>query len=291
MDPLDQAWQDLLSRKTGEHVAVLKRSSIGGGCINEAFRLDTTAGIFFVKTNHAQRFPGMFEQEAQGLKLLYDAQELRIPEVIGCGTQDATSFLLLEYIDGASMISNFWEDFGHRLARLHQHSNDQFGLDHFNYIGSLNQENTFESSWSEFFVTRRLEPQCKLALDHHRIEPALARAFSVLFAKLNDLFPKEPPSLLHGDLWSGNYMIDDFGCASVFDPAIYYGHREMDLAMTLLFGGFRSNFYDAYQESYPLESDWRKRMDLCNLYPLMVHVNLFGGGYAQQVKNIVDRWI
>ena len=283
--------QALIHRSTGVPTTLLRWTGLGGGCINETYRLETTTGPYFIKLNQAHRYPGMFEQEARGLELLSKAGEIDIPKVVGTGTHDALSFLVLEYIEGTALSVDFWEDFGHRLALLHQHSNTQFGLDHSNYIGSLPQDNTFEKDWGSFFIHRRLEPQCKMAMDHHRMDVSLIRKFTRLFEKMEDLFPPEPPALLHGDLWSGNYMVSGDGKACIIDPAVYYGHREMDLGMTLLFGGFRAPFYEAYHETRPLEAGWRKRMDLCNLYPLLVHVNLFGGGYLGQVKQIVEDWL
>ncbi|MFZ1687503.1 MAG: fructosamine kinase family protein, partial [Flavobacteriales bacterium] len=183
------------------------------------------------------------------------------------------------------------------LARLHGHTNSTFGLDpastagrRDNYIGSLKQVNTGQVTWGEFFIHCRLEPQVKMAIDHQRIGMGDVLRFERLYGKLPSLFPIEPPALLHGDLWSGNFLCDAHHQPVLIDPAVYYGHREMDIAMTKLFGGFEPAFYSAYSDAWAMEIGWEERADLCNLYPLLVHVNLFGGSYAGQVAAILLRF-
>jgi fructosamine-3-kinase len=264
---------------------------LGGGDINSAARFSLGDEHFFIKWNDANHCPGMFEAEAKGLNELRKADCIRIPEVKFIGEEDGQSFLILELIEQGMRHSNFSEDFGKQLAVMHQVSNDYFGLDHSNYIGSLPQVNTPTSSWTEFFIVYRLEAQLRLARDNHEADTALVNAFNHLFGKLESLFPKEAPALLHGDLWGGNQMPDDQGKPCIYDPAVYYGHREMDLAMTKLFGGFDSKFYESYQAHFPLTEEWNERVDLCNLYPLLVHVNLFGGGYVNQVRGILRYFV
>ncbi len=298
---------DIISDRTGKPVAIKKASGIGGGCINDAHRVETDQGSFFVKFNHAGRYPGMFEAEARGLKLLYESQQnnaqqnatpqndspiVDVPKVIGCGEQDDISMLVLEYIESSGKNPDFWQDFGQGLAAMHRHQSEtgEFGLDHDNYIGSLPQYNHPHKTWTEFFVNQRLEPQLKMARDNGKAGGELAKMFDRLYTRLQEFFPEEPPSLLHGDLWSGNYMTGDRGQAVIIDPAVYYGHRYMDLGMSKLFGGFSTAFYEAYNDAWPLEPSWNESMDIANLYPLMVHVNLFGGGYLSSVKGILKRF-
>ena len=152
------------------------------------------------------------------------------------------------------------------------------------------QQNNSHTNWTDFFIQERLQIQIKLARDHHQIESTTISKFEKLYHRLDDIFPKEQPALLHGDLWSGNFMVDEKGAPVIMDPAVYYGHREMDIAMTKLFGGFDNQFYDAYNAHFQLEKGWKSRIDICNLYPLLVHVNLFGGSYLQQVKNIITKF-
>ncbi len=289
---IKKAVTEILSRHTSSRPTINSISPIGGGCINDAHRVDTSVGRYFVKWNHATRYPGMFESEARGLNLLKGASALRVPEVIGHQHAGTDSLLLLEYIEPASQQSTFWDDFGAGLADLHsvQPADGQFGLDHDNYIGSLPQTNKNNSNWIEFFITERLEVQLRMARDQGKAGKDLSQMFGSLYHHLPDFFPEEPPSLLHGDLWSGNYMTGNLGEAVIIDPAVYYGHRYMDLGMSQLFGGFSQTFYNAYAERYSLDRSWTKSMDIANLYPLMVHVNLFGGSYLWSVRNIVRRF-
>lgn len=232
----------------------------------------------------------MFEKEAKGLNLLRKTGETKVPGVIGFNEDENYTVLVLEFRKSSGRVSGFWEDFGKSLARMHNHHNKYFGLDHGNYIGNLPQSNEQHDNWIDFFVEERLERQISMALDNNRIDKTTIKRFEALYRHLGDFFPVEKPSLLHGDLWSGNYMVSNEGKACIVDPAVYYGHRLMDLGMSKLFGGFDSEFYEAYRKTHPLESNWHEALDICNLYPLMVHVNLFGGGYLNSVKTILTRF-
>jgi fructosamine-3-kinase len=285
--PLSERLLELLSQQTGKETEIINSSSVGGGCINNAMKVETNEGGFFLKWNDAKRFPRMFEAEAKGLALLKPANAISIPEVIATGEAENYSFILMEFIEAGSRQKNFWQHFGTALARLHQHTSEVFGLDHDNYIGSLPQSNTQKKAWTDFFISERLEKQLALAVSSGAINNSITQQFNNLFKRLPELIPAEPPSLLHGDLWSGNFMTGADGNAVLIDPAVYYGHREMDLAMTKLFGGFSHEFYEAYHDAFPLQPGFSSRMDIHNLYPLLVHVNLFGGGYVQEVKNIL----
>jgi protein-ribulosamine 3-kinase len=279
--------EDLLANHSGEKSRIDGCRMLGGGSINEACRLQFGQHTYFVKWNQAARYPGMFEGEAKGLALLSKSNTLQIPEVVGTGASSSHAFLVLSYVQQGSATEAFWESFGKGLAQIHRQTATSFGLDHDNYIGSLRQYNKPMSDWPGFFIEQRLIPQIKLARDNGLAGHQLVAAFESLFNKLPDLFPKEPPSLLHGDLWSGNFISSNQGNAVLIDPAVYYGHREMDMGMSKLFGGFHQRFYDAYNDHWRLENGWQQRVDLCNLYPLMVHVNLFGGSYLMQVKSIL----
>ncbi len=280
----------LLSEKTGGKTSIEKIIPLSGGSINNAFRLETDTGNYFMKYNRASAYPGMFEQEARGLELLRGADEIRVPEVILPGDEGTYSFIILEYLDSATKTDNFWEDFGRRLAALHRHAGDKFGLDHDNYIGSLKQYNDRHERWTDFFREQRLMVQMEMAARSGMLPTQVRKAFESLFTRLDDIFPEEAPSLIHGDLWSGNYMVDELGEAAIIDPAVYYGSREMDIGMSRLFGVFGPGFYEAYNEAWPMEAGWRERIEICNLYPLMVHVNLFGSGYLGSVESILQRF-
>lgn len=274
----------------GGDVRIERSLPLSGGSINQAFRLETNSGNFFMKYNRASAYPAMFEQEARGLALLHAAREIRVPEVIASGEDGTYSFLILEYLDSAAKTNSFWEDFGRKLAALHAHKGERFGLDHDNYIGSLNQYNERYERWTDFFREKRLLVQMEMASGSGLLPKHTRQAFETLINRLDNIFPEEPPSLIHGDLWSGNYMVDDKGEACIIDPAVYYGSREMDIGMSRLFGVFGSEFYEAYNETWPMEPGWRERIEICNLYPLMVHVNLFGSGYLGSVESILKRF-
>lgn len=289
-EKLNQRIIRILKEKISDSIRLETHQSVSGGDINEAFKLITTEGDFFIKTNKADQFPQMFEKEAKGLHLLRESGEINVPDVIAYDEADNTAFLLLEIIEPAPMKAGFWDDFGRSLARMHKHSNDYFGLDHDNYIGSLFQSNKKHTDWISFFTEERIEVQIKMARDEGLISRGTINRFERLFQRLNEIFPAEPPALLHGDLWNGNYMIGNDGRAYLIDPAVYYGHREMDLGMSKLFGGFNAEFYESYYDEYPLDKGWQNRVDICNLYPLMVHVNLFGGSYVYSVEGILKRF-
>ncbi len=287
-------WLALVEKQLTAHfrkdISISKVNTIGGGDINEAYCLQTNISPLFIKINKANTYPQMFEKEALGLALLGESKVIEVPQLIQFASDDTTAFLILEYIDSAQQKTNFWDDFGTKLAKLHQQSNSYFGLDHDNYIGSLHQSNTQHKKWTDFFIEERLETQVKLARDSGKIGHDIIHQIENFYSRLDDIFPVEPPSLLHGDLWNGNYMVGQDGLALLIDPAVYYGHREMDLGMSLLFGGFDQRFYEAYHRQYPLEKGWKQRLEYCNLYPLLVHVNLFGGAYVGSVKSILKQF-
>ncbi|HET9487549.1 MAG TPA: fructosamine kinase family protein [Chryseosolibacter sp.] len=278
-----------IEAQTGSIIRGFSFSS--GGCINHGGKLSGSRGDFFLKWNDANKLPAMFETEARGLSLLRSANALAVPEVIHVGQAGVFQYLLLEHIEPAGKVRQYWKHFGSGLAALHKNSSDRFGLDHNNYIGSLPQQNTESPSWVEFFVERRLKVQLIRAHDQGKIDRVSLEKFDALFDKLSSMFPQEPPALLHGDLWGGNIMTDARGEPCLIDPAVYYGQREADLAMTQLFGGFDNSFLESYGEVYPLEPGYKERFDLYNLYPLLVHVNLFGGGYLRQVMSVVEKFV
>jgi fructosamine-3-kinase len=262
-----------------------------GGNFNLAVRVQTPEGAFFIKWNRGESaHEGMFESEARSLNLLRDAGALTIPKVWRYGQKPDGAYLVLDFVAAGPQRVEYWEDFGQRLATLHRHSHPTHGLHFDNYIGALPQKNEPMENGVQFFVKNRLLVQAGRALYEGRIQPDLYERLQKLGEKLPGLLPNEAPALLHGDLWSGNVMTGPDGRVVLVDPAAYYGLREAELAFTTMFGGFDPQFYASYYESFPVENGFTERIPLYNLYPLLVHVNLFGGGYLTAVERIVRRF-
>ena len=267
-------------------IDLVDHQSLTGGDINDVFLLKSKAEELVVKINDASTYPGMFEAEAHGLRKLSESQSFRIPEVRKVGAIRGTSFLLMEYIVPGTPGHGFWDAFARNLARLHKITSTAFGLEQDNYIGSLPQYNGEAQSASEFYLTQRLEPQFSLASS----KGYQFNDLDIFFRNLAEIIPPEPPSLIHGDLWNGNYMCDNSGKPVLIDPAVSYAPREMDLGMMQLFGGFPESVFNRYHEFFPLQENWKERIPLWQLYYLLVHLNLFGSGYLSSVKNIITRY-
>jgi len=283
-------WREIetqLRSRFGDRLTFSDPVQVGGGSINEAYRLKSDGRSFFVKLNSATRLD-MFEAEAEGLQALRQADALRIPEPLVWGVSGSKAFLVMEHltVGGAGSAAQL----GEALAAMHRCTSEQFGWHRDNTIGSTPQHNTPEESWLHFWSEQRLGFQIDLAL-----EAGASRALESRGAELTEWLPafldgREPEaSLLHGDLWSGNYAFTQKGEPTIFDPAVYYGDRETDIAMTELFGGFGADFYAAYNNDWPLDSGYALRKTLYNLYHILNHYNMFGGGYLSQAQNMIDR--
>lgn len=262
---------------------LLSFKPLTGGDINDVYLLKCTSQNYVVKINSASKYPEMFTAEAKGLNLLTTSKSFKIPKVLNFGSFEDTSYLLLENLEEGKKSNDFWNQFAEKLAKLHKTTNSYFGLDHDNYIGSLHQYNSQETSAADFFINQRLQPQFKLASQHGFQFSSL----DSLYKNIISLIPNEPPALLHGDLWGGNYMVLQTGNPALIDPAVAFGSREMDLAMMHLFGGFSEEVFKLYNEIFPLENGWKTRISLWQLYYLLVHLNLFGSGYLSRVQQIV----
>jgi fructosamine-3-kinase len=263
-----------------------------GGDIHEAFEAQLADGRhIFIKTS-ANVSPRMFPCEARGLQWLRESGALRVPDVLAVSNANACEqFLVLELVRSAPRTLDFDERLGRGLAALHRSGAPSFGFHEDNFIGTLPQVNTPRSTWAEFYAECRLSPTVKRAVDAGRATRAWIDRFAQLESRLHALLePEEAPSRLHGDLWSGNVMSDEQGHPVLVDPAVYGGHREVDLAMLRLFGSPGPAMLDAYNEVWPLAPGHEERVPLHQLYPLLVHVNLFGGGYVHAVDAIVRRY-
>ncbi len=262
---------------------VITLSPLSGGSIASSYRVELEdKQSLFVKVSPQHH--DMFIKEANGLRELKKANAIRVPEIIAVNND----VLILEFLPVAAPThhTHFFEQFGRQFAQLHNYTSDQFGFCENNFIGSTPQNNFPKmKSWKEFFVTNRLEFQFKLAEQNGYLDNEFISLYRKLEYKIDQLIPDdgEPPALLHGDLWSGNYLCLENDVPAVIDPAVYYGHREADLAMTMLFGGFGEAFYDSYHEAFPLNDEWKRRCEIYKLYHLFNHLNLFGKGYYSQV--------
>lgn len=273
------------------HKNVISETSISGGSINAVYCLQAADKQYLLKLNSRYQFPHMFAREAEGLAAISKTGTIGIPQMILQGDSDDKSFLLLEWIDARRSTAKSAALLGTQLGKMHRSTTESFGFETDNYIGSLPQSNSRHDTWSDFFISERLMPMVKMATDKRYLNATDLQSFDQLYKNLPGLFDEEPPSLIHGDLWGGNYLISEDEKPYLIDPAVSYGHREFDIAMTTLFGGFLPEFYTAYQEAFPLTKGWQQRMDLWNLYPLLVHLNLFGLGYLEQVRDCLGEYV
>jgi protein-ribulosamine 3-kinase len=285
---MNRALARVVSRAAGSEVVAAR--PVTGGCIHDAWWVELAdGGARFVKAN-ATAPSDLFEREAEGLEALGDADVLRVPRGAVAGEAGGARFLVMEAITQGPPPPGFFADFGRRLARLHQGATaERYGFPHDNYLGATPQPNGWEASWVEFFRRHRLGHQLRLARRRDPADAELARLGDRVLERLDRWLdvPGEPPCLLHGDLWSGNYLVDDQGAPVLVDPACYHGQREAELAMTRLFGGFAPEFYAAYEEAWPLPPGSGERLPIYTLYHLLNHLNLFGGAYREQCVRLL----
>lgn len=299
-----------LQHRMGTSVRLMRAVPVGGGSINRAWRLETTAGAFFLKSRDDAP-PNFFGCEADGLDRLRQAgadvppvvavQDVLEPKAASAaknGTlpdvQEGVPFLLLEWIEPGRWTSSRMRALGRQLAAVHRVEASTYGLASDNFIGLLPQPNRPADDWVTFYRERRLGPQYETGVQRGRIATGSYRAKSMdrLLARLERWLPKHPPaSVLHGDLWSGNVLAGADGRNVFLDPAVYAGHREVDVAFSEYFGGFSREFYEGYAEVYPLESEYDERKPLYQLYYILVHLNLFGEAYGPAVDAVLRRYV
>lgn len=288
---VQQNAQNCLTNYFGKTVHIHSATYVGGGSINQAACLFTNVGKVFIKWNDAHAYPAMFETEVKGLNLLGSAGCIAVPQVYAQHTGQRHSFLLMEFVETALPNAQFWQTFGRQLAAMHRVTQSFYGLDHQNYMGSLPQHNQTKTHFATFFHTQRLLPQVTMAVNKRLLQTQHVALFEKLYHRLPSLLPTEPPALVHGDLWSGNFLTSALETPVLIDPAAHFGHREADLAMTYLFGGFNPLFYQSYQQHYPLQPHFNQRIAIYNLYPLLVHVNLFGTSYLPPIEATLKKMV
>ncbi len=278
-----------IAAATGRAFTPASHQGVGGGCINQALVLESSEQRYFVKTNTADRL-AMFEAEAEGLREIAATHTVRVPAPVCSGVAANQAFLALEYLPLRGADAQAQETLGRQLAQMHRATAPRFGWKRDNTIGSTPQPNAPAGDWVAFWRAQRLGFQLGLAADNG-YGGSLQHDGEQLLDRLPAFFRDYQPvaSLLHGDLWGGNAAATDTGAPVIFDPAVYYGDREADLAMTELFGGFGARFHAAYREAWPLDAGYRARKNLYNLYHVLNHLNLFGGGYRAQAQQMIER--
>jgi len=294
-----------ISATTGETFSLDNRHSVSGGCINQGYSISSSSRAYFAKINQASQI-AMFEAEALGLQQMRATQTIRVPEPICWGTEGNSAYIVLEWLDlGSRGGETAWEEMGRKLAAMHKYTplnppllrggeepnstllRGVFGWDINNTIGSTVQINNWTANWAEFWAEHRIGYQLKLARRRGGHFPQGERLLKVIPELLAGYEPQ--PSLVHGDLWGGNAGVTSAGEPVIFDPAAYFGDREVDIAMTELFGGFPAEFYRGYNQVWPLDLGYEKRKTLYNLYHILNHFNLFGGSYASQANQMINR--
>lgn len=274
---------------------VIGMVEVGGGGVSSAFRMTLDSGRTVFVKSRSDGIPGLYSSEADGLRWLAETRAVRVPDVLAVKDHEgelARRFLVLTWVDQHLPAPDHDEQLGRDLARMHKSGAPMFGLDRDNFIATIPQSNKPHSAWADFLRIERLEPLARAAIDRGLLDADASAVFERLFERLDDLVgPPEEPARLHGDLWNGNALAGLRGEPWLIDPAPYGGHREMDLAMMHLFGGFGPKVFVAYDEAFPLSEGQGERVALYQLYPLLVHVLLFGGGYSSAVMNAARYYV
>ncbi|MCW6036580.1 fructosamine kinase family protein [Spirulina subsalsa FACHB-351] len=283
-------WNEIakqISQAIGQPFTVETRRSVSGGCINQGYAIADGQRTYFVKVNTASQVE-MFAAEALGLKQMYETQSIRVPQPLTWGVAGNSSYIVMEWLEFGRGDHTSWEKMGQNLAAMHRYQRaTKFGWDCNNTIGSTPQVNDWTENWADFFTEHRIGFQLRLAKRRGGGFPDLGTVLDAVRDRLGDWQPQ--PSLVHGDLWSGNAACTVQGEPVILDPATYWGDREVDLAMTELFGGFPAPFYRGYNQAWPLDAGYQERKNLYNIYHILNHFNLFGGGYGSQANRMLQK--
>lgn len=288
---LEEILKEILIRSGYE--GSFQYTQLSGGDINDVYKISFDAKQLVIKINNKNKFPRMLEKESQALSYFQKhVKPLNYAVPVQHGEFENQQFLILAYEQPSN---SKLDDVGQRelgigLAEQHRITNELFGWKEDNYIGSLPQINSEKDKWSDFYAEYRILFQAKMAFDNGELNRSELKRIENFCNYITEIYPDESPALLHGDLWGGNYFIGANNKPFLYDPAIYFGHREMDIAMTQLFGGFSELFLIAYNQSYPLEKGWEERLKYSQLYPYLVHLNLFGGSYLNSVIQVVNHF-
>lgn len=264
-------------------------SMLSGGSINEVYKVTKLDGnTNVIKFNSEKNFP-LLLSEFEAVKLIRSKSDIiKTPEILKKGVVYNQSFLIMNYIEPGVKTNNFWSSFGFKLSEMHKNTSEFFGLDKNNFIGSLEQKNTLKKSFIDFFICDRLEEMLKSTANYFSKNEI--KQFDNLFTELHNIIPEEGPALIHGDLWSGNFLCDKNEEVVLIDPCTHYSHREMEISFTYLFGGFDTQFYSSYTENTPIEPGFSQRIQIYNLYPLLVHLNLFGKTYLAPIQQTLKNF-
>jgi protein-ribulosamine 3-kinase len=280
-----------LLTKGGNNSKKVNFQPIGGGSINQAFKIDFINHSFFCKVNSATKFPQLFEKECQGLLQIKKQGSIQVPEIIHCFEYLEYQVLILEWIIPSTKDTSFWERFGKQLAALHQNNNEYFGFPESNYMGNILQSNDASHNWIDFFCNRRLQPMISKCFNANLLTQKHVFQFERLLPKLPGIFDEAlAPVLVHGDLWSGNFICNENSEPLLIDPAVSYSHPSVDLGMSTLFGGFDQRFYDTYQYYNPFPTNYKEQWEVTNLYPLLLHLLLFGSSYLSQIEQTLSKY-
>jgi fructosamine-3-kinase len=273
---------------------IISVTPVSGGNISAEYRIDTVAGRYFLKVNSASFAPEMFRAERDGLQAIRETGTVAVPRVHRADTVEGHSFLLMDFVESKRPDESDYQRLGTQLAELHRYkqsgSGIKFGFPSDNFIGRLPQSNRSHSDWAEFYWHERIFSQLQRAHGAGLIQSQMIPDGGKAIALFRNTFGEVKPSLLHGDLWGGNYLISTRGTPCLIDPAVYYGHCMVDIAMSHLFGGFGTDFYDAYHRVIPKPDHYDAQIELYQLYYLLVHLNLFGSGYYSPVASILRRY-